>query len=187
MRQEPEVDQEKSQAFLVIGQAVQTSVLSCTTWGLSCPLNCSWGGELLPRHFTLAVTKPKPRAGGIFSVTLSVDVSLKKTPPPLSRGTLPCGARTFLRSRISPQAGNGERRPSGICLKMRHSTGIGKAGSHPLSHPKRSEASGLFVSHGATERPIHQLRCATNRAFVKKTNAFSIYEWDAAAPQILIP
>jgi hypothetical protein len=28
-------------------------VLSCTTWGLSCPVACAPGGELLPRLFTL--------------------------------------------------------------------------------------------------------------------------------------
>jgi hypothetical protein len=31
-----------------------SSVLSCTTWGFSCLVNCSASGELLPRLFTLA-------------------------------------------------------------------------------------------------------------------------------------
>lgn len=39
-----------------------TSVLSCTTWGFSCLVDCSASGELLPRLFTLTCASlPKNR------------------------------------------------------------------------------------------------------------------------------
>ena len=66
------------------------SVLSCTTWGLSCLLGRPWSGELLPRHFTLT---PRQAQGGIISVTLAVSLERE---PPLSQGMLPYGVRTFL-------------------------------------------------------------------------------------------
>jgi len=39
---------------------------------------------------------PRRRRGGIFSVALSVEEGSLPPPPRFSRGTLPCGVRTFL-------------------------------------------------------------------------------------------
>lgn len=70
-------------------------VLSCTTWGFSCPLAYARGGGLLPRLFTL--TNPAlARGGGLFSVTLSVGWGFRSNLPRILRGMLPCGVRTFL-------------------------------------------------------------------------------------------
>lgn len=44
-------------------------VLSCTAWGLSCPLGCPRGGELLPRHFTLTYSVQRHRRRYIFCDT----------------------------------------------------------------------------------------------------------------------
>jgi len=43
-------------------------IWSCSGWGLPCHACCQTRGALLPHHFTLTC-----RAGGIFSVALSVD------------------------------------------------------------------------------------------------------------------
>lgn len=83
-------------------------VLSCTTWGFSCPRACVRGGGLLPRLFTLAAGLR--RVGGIFSVTLSVGVGLGRHLPRILRGMLPCGVRTFL----SPWLFSTEERPFAI-------------------------------------------------------------------------
>ena len=40
--------------FLRDGQAARLPVMSCTSWGFSCPVACASGGGLLPRRFTLA-------------------------------------------------------------------------------------------------------------------------------------
>jgi len=69
-------------------------VLSCTTWGFSCPLAYARGGGLLPRLFTLA-DRLAP-GGGLFSVTLSVGWGFRSNLPRVLRGMLPCGVRTFL-------------------------------------------------------------------------------------------
>src|SRR5438105_11514691 len=71
------------------------SVLSCTAWGFSCLANYSASGELLPRLFTLACA-PFQRTGGVFSVTLSVNVRFRERCPRFLRGMLPFGVRTFL-------------------------------------------------------------------------------------------
>ena len=77
------------------GQATRSSpVLSCTTWGFSCPLACAWGGGLLPRLFTL--TDTLSRYGGLFSVTLSVNRSFRLGFPRVLHGMMPYGVRTFL-------------------------------------------------------------------------------------------
>ncbi len=65
-------------------------VLSCTAWGLSCPLAYAWGGGLLPRHFTLA-----PVGRYIFCDTFRRG-GLATAAPLFSQGMLPCGVRTFL-------------------------------------------------------------------------------------------
>ena len=57
-----------------------SSVLSCTAWGFSCLANYSASGEPLPRLFTLACACSQ-RTGGMFSVTLSVNIR------PAPRGT----------------------------------------------------------------------------------------------------
>jgi hypothetical protein len=75
------------------GQAARSSVLSCTTWGFSCPRDCSRGGGLLPRLFTLA---PRQARGGLFSVTLSVGGDFRSRLPRILRGMSPYGVRTFL-------------------------------------------------------------------------------------------
>jgi len=73
-------------------------VWPCSGWGLPCPRRRRRGGELLPRHFTLAPRKghPFPR-GGMFSVALSPG-----RPESLLATILPFGVRTFL---LSPLAG----------------------------------------------------------------------------------
>src|SRR5438067_12384685 len=79
-----------------------SSVLSCTAWGFSCLANCSASGELLPRLFTLACLVQ--RTGGIFSVTLSVNVHFRERRPRIVRGMLPYGVRTFLQQ-VAANAG----------------------------------------------------------------------------------
>src|SRR5207237_6130807 len=71
------------------------SVLSCTAWGFSCLANYSASGELLPRLFTLACA-PFQRTGGVFSVTLSVNVRFRERCPRFLRGMLPFRVCTFL-------------------------------------------------------------------------------------------
>jgi len=46
------------------GQAARPPVMSCTTWGFSCPGPCAPGGGLLPRLFTL--TRSLARPGGLI-------------------------------------------------------------------------------------------------------------------------
>jgi len=89
-----------------IGPGCPSSVLSCTAWGFSCLANCSASGELLPRPFTLACSRPEAvsfpyscscqRTGGMFSVTLSVVAIFQPRRPRILRGMLPYGVRTFL-------------------------------------------------------------------------------------------
>ena len=50
---------------------------SCSGWGLPCPACCQPGGALLPHLFTLTYVRPMGRAGGLFSVALSLG-----SPPP---------------------------------------------------------------------------------------------------------
>ena len=76
-------------------------VMSCTTWGFSCPRDCSRGGGLLPRRFTLALPLAK---GGLFSVTLSVAPDFRPALPRILRGMLPGGVRTFLSAGRSPRS-----------------------------------------------------------------------------------
>jgi hypothetical protein len=81
-----------------------SSVLSCTAWGFSCLANYSASGELLPRLFTLACLRSgklsasptSQRTGGVFSVTLSVNIRFRERCPRILRGMLPYGVRTFL-------------------------------------------------------------------------------------------
>jgi hypothetical protein len=81
-----------------------SSVLSCTAWGFSCLANCFASGELLPRLFTLACLRngrlsaspTSQRTGGVFSVTLSVNIRFPEYCPRILRGMLPYGVRTFL-------------------------------------------------------------------------------------------
>lgn len=68
-------------------------VLSCTARGLSCPLDCSRGGGLLPRLFTLASRRTGRRY--VFCDTFRGG-ELASVGPALSRGVLPRGVRTFL-------------------------------------------------------------------------------------------
>ena len=48
--------------------SLRSLIWSCTGWGLQCHPGHPGCGELLPRHFTLT----RPKAGGIFSVALSL-------------------------------------------------------------------------------------------------------------------
>lgn len=89
----PEDASGKRQPLPGAGRLPVPPVLSCTAQGLSCPLARARGGGLLPRLFNLT---SRQAAGGMFSVTLSVAAGLGHAAPPLSRGTLPCGVRTFL-------------------------------------------------------------------------------------------
>jgi len=59
------------------GVASLLPVRSCTARGLSCLLDYSRSGGLLPRRFTLI--RPKP--DGLFSVTLSVDPGFRTGSP----------------------------------------------------------------------------------------------------------
>jgi hypothetical protein len=54
-------------------------IWSCSRWGLPCRFRCRSRGGLLPHRFTL--TFPANRAGGLFSVALS----LGSPPPAVSR------------------------------------------------------------------------------------------------------
>ena len=65
----------------------------CFTWGFPCQSDYSDRGALLPHLFTL--TGRQKRAGGIFSVALSVACALSTNPRPLA-GMLPWEDRTFL-------------------------------------------------------------------------------------------
>jgi len=71
-------------AFLQAGVAVPS------------PVTRACGG-LLPHLFTLALNPKIGAVGGLFSVALSRDYSLRVLP-----GALPCGARTFLTGRHQP-------------------------------------------------------------------------------------
>jgi len=71
-------------AFLQAGVAVPS------------PVTRTCGG-LLPHLFTLALTPKIGAVGGLFSVALSRDYSLRVLP-----GALPCGVRTFLTGRQKP-------------------------------------------------------------------------------------
>ena len=75
-------------------------IWSCTGWGLQCHPGHPGCGELLPRHFTLT-----PRSGAVYFL-----LHFPWGRPRSSLATtLPCGARTFLRT--TPRRG---RRP--FCL-----------------------------------------------------------------------
>lgn len=75
-----------------IGRAARSPILPCTGLGLSCLPRRLGSGELLPRLFTL--TDAFPRRRSVFCDT--VRQRALRAPPPLSRGILPCGVRTFL-------------------------------------------------------------------------------------------
>ena len=57
-------------------------VLSCTTWGFSCPAGCPTGGGLLPRLFTLTLS-PKTFGRFVFCDTFRGPV-LSPAPPACS-------------------------------------------------------------------------------------------------------
>jgi hypothetical protein len=86
------------------GQAGLSPVLSCTAQGLSCALDHSRAGGLLPRLFTLTLLRRGSEGRYVFCDTFH-DRSLALPASTLARGTLPCGVRTFLsgKSRDSPQ------------------------------------------------------------------------------------
>ncbi len=84
----------------IIGRAARSPILPCTGMGLSCLLCYLRSGELLPPLFTLTLRQAQ---GGIFSVTLSVPTGYPAGPP-LSRGILPYGVRTFLSSNAQANA-----------------------------------------------------------------------------------
>ena len=75
-------------------------IWSCTGWGLQCHPGHPGCGELLPRHFTLT-----PRERGAVYFLLHFPWGRPRSP---LATTLPCGARTFLRTALS------SRRP--FCL-----------------------------------------------------------------------
>ena len=79
-------------------------VMSCTTWGFSCPGTCAPGGGLLPRLFTLTPLRLAAKRGGLFSVTLSVAPDFRPKLPRILRGMLPGGVRTFLSAGRSPRS-----------------------------------------------------------------------------------
>lgn len=55
-------------------------VMSCTVRGLSCPLRCLRGGELLPRHFTLTLLRRGFEERYIFCDTFRHSFSRKSAP-----------------------------------------------------------------------------------------------------------
>lgn len=79
----------------------------CFGWGFACHRCRHRRGELLPRLFNLAV-RTSPRGpcvlGGVFSVPLSVALSLAACCAWPLASTLPCEVRTFLQRRASGQA-----------------------------------------------------------------------------------
>ncbi len=77
------------------GEPPVPPVLSCTASGLPCLFTYAQSGGLLPHHFTLTPESRNPRKRSIFCGTFR-HRSLAIPVPPLSRGTLPCGVRTFL-------------------------------------------------------------------------------------------
>ncbi len=95
-------------------------VMSCTTWGFSCPGTCAPGGGLLPRLFTLTPLGLAAKQGGLFSVTLSVAPDFRPTPPRILRGMLPGGVRTFLSAGRGPHS---DRLPSGAKVVRRAAAG----------------------------------------------------------------
>jgi len=52
------------------GRQPVCSVMSCTTWGFSCPLGYPRGGELLPRLFTLTRICRSKTGRSIFCDTI---------------------------------------------------------------------------------------------------------------------
>ena len=59
----------RSLACAVGRAAPRLPIWPCTGWGFPCPLDCSWGGGLLPRLFTLAgflrrTARARRRLGG---------------------------------------------------------------------------------------------------------------------------
>lgn len=70
------------------------SVLSCTTWGLSCLPGYPWSGELLPRLFTL--TQPAEAGRAVYFLRHFPSPGHFSRVPRLSPGMLSCGVRTFL-------------------------------------------------------------------------------------------
>ena len=79
----------------------------CFGWGFACHRCRHRRGELLPRLFNLAV-RTSPRGpcvlGGVFSVPLSVALSLAACCAWPLASTLPCEVRTFLQRRAAGQA-----------------------------------------------------------------------------------
>ena len=87
------------------------SALSCTTWGFSCGCACATPGGLLPRLCTLTEHYSAPLSGRIRRPDLKAVLNsagryifcdtlrhpgFASRMPPLSRGMLPYGVRTFL-------------------------------------------------------------------------------------------
>ena len=120
-------------------------IWSCSVWGLPCPPHYCGGGALLPHLFTLTPPfwpsfaqshpartakggAPKPhveaspeRRGGIFSVALSVGLSIlaeaRTKPSRTLSGTLLCGVRTFLCPRRSASSDRPARLPTQLLYK----------------------------------------------------------------------
>ena len=80
--------------------SLRSLIWSCTGWGLQCHPGHPGCGELLPRHFTLT-----PLSGAVYFL---LHFPWGRPRSPLAT-TLPCGARTFLRT-----APRRDRRP--FCL-----------------------------------------------------------------------
>ena len=114
-------------------------VWPCSGWGLPC-LRCRHrSGELLPRHFTLAL------AGGMFSVALSPG----RPESPLAT-ILPCGVRTFL-SRPFPRRESNRLARSGRNRPFRLASFI-QVGGETVNHAPRLAAarSGAEPNHSSS-------------------------------------
>lgn len=142
-------------------------VLSCTTWGFSCPRACARGGGLLPRLFTLAAGLR--RVGGMFSVTLSVEAGFRRLLPRVLRGMLPFGVRTFL----SPVPFSTGERPFAIRREFIRRQDLRKQGNleaffyNRASSLERIESRSL--GDGASRRLVRSSGLPQRRAMVPTT------------------
>ena len=64
-------------------RAAHAHIWPCSGRGLQCPKHCCFGGALLPRLFTLALS------GGLFSVALSVRQRYSSVSPVFQRAPCP--------------------------------------------------------------------------------------------------
>lgn len=122
-------------------RAAQAPALSCTARGFSCPRCRHRGGGLLPRHFTLS----RPKAAGVFSVTLSVAAGLRRRRPVFRRAR--CSMVSGLSSR-GALAGAASGRRTLATDNLGGKWGdvkTGRAGQSPTASPGfRARSAGAF-------------------------------------------